>query len=99
MWTFVVILIAFAPMACSPSPGPAGPPGPPGTKGEQGPPGPPGADAKLRAFEAAGETFACDANEVIVSAICKGGRGGPTLQGVTVRCAGSSGLTGLCYRK
>jgi Collagen triple helix repeat (20 copies) len=88
--------------------GPAGPQGvrgeagPPGPKGEQGPPGPPGTPgtpANLRAFDAAGETFACEANEAIVSAICKGGSGGPTLQDGTVRCAGSSGIAGLCVRK
>jgi hypothetical protein len=85
--------------------GEPGPPGPPGPKGEQGPAGPPGAAgpagaaANLRAFDATGETFACEANETIVSAICKGGSGGPTLQDGTVRCAGSSGIAGLCVRK
>src|SRR6185369_11116064 len=49
--------------------GEPGPPGPPGPKGEQGPAGPPGpagaagAAANLRAFDATGETFACEANE------------------------------------
>jgi hypothetical protein len=85
--------------------GEPGPPGPPGPKGEQGPAGPPGAAgpagaaANLRAFDATGETFACEANETIVSAICKGGSGGPTLQDGTVRCAGSSGIAGLCVQK
>ena len=85
--------------------GEPGPPGPPGPKGEQGPAGPPGAAgpagaaANLRAFDATGETFACEANETIVSAICKGGGGGSTLQDGTVRCAGSSGIAGLCVRK
>jgi hypothetical protein len=74
-----------------------GPPGPPGPKGEQGPAG--GAATNLRAFDATGETFACEANEAVVSAICKGGSGGPTLQDGTVRCAGSSGIAGLCFRK
>jgi hypothetical protein len=53
----------------------------------------------LRAFDAAGETFGCEANETIVSAICKGGSGGPTLQDGNVRCTGSSGIVGLCLRK
>jgi hypothetical protein len=79
--------------------GEVGPPGPAGPKGEQGPPGPPGAAANLRPFDAAGDTFACEANEVIVSAICKGGSGGPILENGTVRCAGSSGIAGLCFRK
>jgi hypothetical protein len=74
-----------------------GPPGPPGPKGEQAGTG--ATPANLRAFDATGETFACEANEAIVSAICKGGSGGPTLQDGTVRCAGSSGIAGLCVRK
>jgi hypothetical protein len=74
-----------------------GPPGPPGPKGEQGPAG--GTAMNLRAFDATGETFACEANEAIVSAICKGGSGGPILQNGTVRCTGSSGISGLCFRK
>jgi hypothetical protein len=81
--------------------GEPGPPGPRAPKCEQGPAGPPGAAgaaANLRAFDATGERFACEANEVIVSAICKGGSGGPTLQDGTVRCAGSSGIAGLCVR-
>jgi hypothetical protein len=79
--------------------GEAGPPGPAGPKGEQGPAGPPGAAANLRAFDATGETFACEANEAIVFAMCKSGGGGPTLQDGTVRCAGSSVIAGLCVRK
>jgi hypothetical protein len=29
----------------------------------------------------------------------KGGSGGPILENGTVRCAGSSGIAGLCFRK
>jgi hypothetical protein len=55
--------------------------------------------AGLRAFDVNGETVACEANEVLVSAICKDGGGPPVLQGGTARCAGASGVVGLCMRK
>jgi hypothetical protein len=88
--------------------GEAGPPGPPGPKGEVGANGPAGAKGEtgspapaatnLRAFDATGETFACEANEIPVSAICKDG-GSAILQGTGVHCAGASGIVGLCMRK
>jgi hypothetical protein len=49
-------------------------------------------------FDASGETFACEANEIVVSAICKAA-GSPTLDGRTVRCAGGAGIVGLCMRQ
>jgi hypothetical protein len=80
--------------------GPAGPAGPAGERGEAGPPGPPGpANANLRAFDVNGETAACEANEVLVSALCKDGGGPPVLQGGAVRCTGASGIVGLCLRR
>jgi Collagen triple helix repeat (20 copies) len=89
-------------------PGPKGEAGPPGSKGEAGATGAPGAKGEtgsaapaatnLRAFDATGETFACEANEIPVSAICKDG-GSATLQGTAVHCAGASGIVGLCMRK
>lgn len=85
--------------------GPAGPQGvagPPGLKGERGEAGPAGPGAvgasSLRAFDAAGDNFACEANEIPVSALCKDG-GGPVLQGGSVHCSGASGMVGLCMRK
>lgn len=88
--------------------GPAGPQGvrgeagPPGAAGPLGPPGPPGppASAPLRGFDATGDSFACEADETLVSAICKDSGGPPILQGgATVRCSGASGIVGLCMRK
>lgn len=80
--------------------GPAGPPGPKGDRGEQGPAPPPtGSTANLRAFDATGESFSCEANESVVSAICKGGTGSPVLEDRTVRCNGSNGIVGLCLRQ
>jgi len=80
-------------------PGPPGPLGPKGDRGEQGPPSPPGQVANLRGFDATNETFACDANETVVSAICKGGNAGPVLEDGNVRCPGAAGIVGLCLRK
>jgi len=70
--------------------GVAGPPGP------QGPPGPPAPN--LRAFETAGETADCAANEILVSALCRGG-GAPVLEGSAVRCSGATGIVGLCLQR
>jgi hypothetical protein len=53
----------------------------------------------MRAFDVSTETAACETNEVLVSALCKGGEGPPILQGGTVRCSGSNGIVGLCVRK
>jgi hypothetical protein len=85
-------------------PGPAGPPGPKGDRGEAGPPGPPSAvapdaNARLRGFDANGESFACEADETLVSAICKDSGEPPTLPGGTVRCSRAAGIVGLCMRK
>ena len=60
-------------------------------------PAPAGA-ANLRAFDAAGDNFACETNEIIVSALCKDG-GTPVLQGGDVSCKGATGIVGLCLRK
>jgi hypothetical protein len=84
--------------------GETGPPGAPGPKGEPGPPGSagpagPAANVSLRSFDVNGDSFACEANEVLVSAICKDAGGPPILQGATARCAGAAGIVGLCMRK
>ena len=84
--------------------GEAGPSGPPGPKGDAGPPGAAGAagpvaSLNLRSFDVNGDSFACEANEVLVSAICKGAGGPPVLQGASARCAGAAGIVGLCMRK
>lgn len=76
-------------------PGPAGPMGPKGDRGETGAAGP----ANLRAFDAGGETASCQTAEILVSAICKGGNGAPIMDGSTVRCAGATGIVGLCMRQ
>jgi hypothetical protein len=73
--------------------------GPPGPRGEPGPPGPPGPGANLRGFDVTGETFKCESGEALVSAICKGGSAAPVLQDDGVRCAGATGVVGLCMRK
>jgi hypothetical protein len=78
--------------------GPAGPPGPMGAKGEAGPPGPPG-NSNLRAFDVSDESAACEADEVMVSAICKAPGGAPTFQDGKAICSGASGVVGLCMRR
>jgi collagen triple helix repeat protein len=80
--------------------GEAGPPGPQGARGEPGSPGPAGPPgvAGLRAFDVSTETAACEINEVLVSALCKGG-GPPVLQGGTARCTSAIGIVGLCVRR
>jgi hypothetical protein len=52
----------------------------------------------LRAFNATGDTFACEANEILISALCKDG-GSPVLQGGGVHCTGATGIVGLCMRQ
>ena len=81
--------------------GEAGPPGPQGPRGEAGPPGPAGPPGVvgMRAFDVSTETAACETNEVLVSALCKGGEGPPMFQGGAVRCNGANGIVGLCVRK
>jgi hypothetical protein len=83
--------------------GNVGPPGPKGEAGAAGPVGPagsagPAGAVNLRAFDAGGDTFACETNEIIVSALCKDG-GTPVLQGGDVSCKGATGIVGLCLRK
>jgi hypothetical protein len=78
--------------------GPAGPAGVRGVAGPQGPAGPPGATTNLRAFDASGETASCTPEERLVSAICRGS-GTPVMEGSTVRCAGATGVVGLCMRR
>jgi hypothetical protein len=53
----------------------------------------------LRAFDANGETATCAPNERVVSAICRGGSGTPVMEGNNVRCAGATGIVGLCMRR
>jgi hypothetical protein len=54
--------------------------------------------ANLRAFDMTGETAGCAPNERLVSAICRGG-GTPVMEGSVVRCAGATGIVGLCMRR
>jgi hypothetical protein len=74
--------------------------GPQGERGEPGPPGPaaPAGASNLRAFEVTGDTASCQANEILVSALCKDGGGQPVLQNGRATCAGASGIVGLCIR-
>jgi hypothetical protein len=86
--------------------GPAGQPGVPGApgvgsqgeRGEPGPPGPAGA-SNLRAFEVTGDSASCQANEILVSALCKDGGGQPLLLNGRATCLGASGIVGLCVRR
>jgi hypothetical protein len=89
--------------------GAAGPQGPAGAKGDRGeagaagPPGPagpaaPAGAANLRLVQQAGDTLACNDDEVLVSALCNEG-GAPTVsQGRSAKCA-ANGVTGLCMRR
>jgi hypothetical protein len=52
----------------------------------------------LRGFDASGESFACNPDEVLVSAMCKGG-GAATLQDGSARCTGAAGIVGICMKK
>jgi hypothetical protein len=45
-----------------------------------------------------GETYTCEAKEIVVSALCKAG-GTPVSLGSTVRCPGNVGIVGLCMRR
>src|SRR5215467_4276762 len=72
--------------------GPAGPAGPAGAKGDKGDKGDAGAPAPaaFRIVAGSGDTVACNANEELVSLICK--EGSPT--GRT--CPPPGAATGLC---
>jgi hypothetical protein len=78
--------------------GPAGPMGAKGDTGQAGSPGLPG-NSNLRSFDVNGESVACEADEVLVSAICKAPGGAPTLQDGKATCSGASGIVGLCMRR
>jgi hypothetical protein len=75
--------------------------GPQGERGEPGPPRPagPAAASNLRAFEVTGDTASCEANEILVSALCKNGGGQPLLLNGRATCSGASGIVGLCIRR
>jgi hypothetical protein len=77
--------------------GSAGPPGPPGAAGPAGLSGPVGA-SNLRGYDVAGETAASEANEVLVTALCKGA-GAATLQNGAAHCTGATGIVGICMKK
>ena len=80
--------------------GPAGAPGTPGAIGMQGPQGERGeAGPNLRAFEVTGDTASCQANEILVSALCKDSGGQPLLMNGRATCSGASGIVGLCIRR
>ena len=80
--------------------GPIGMQGAQGERGEPGSPGPagPAGPSNLRAFEVTGDTASCQANEILVSALCEGGSQ-PLLQNGRATCAGASGIVGLCMRR
>jgi len=82
------------------APGVAGMQGAQGERGEPGPPGPvgPAGPSNLRAFEVTGDTASCQTDELLVSALCEGGRQ-PLLQNGRATCAGASGIVGLCMRR
>ena len=68
--------------------------GEPGASGPAGPAGP----SNLRAFEVTGDTASCQANEILVSALCEGGSQ-PLLQNGRATCSGAGGIVGLCVRR
>ena len=76
--------------------GEVGPGGPAGPAGPRGPAGV--ATSNLRGFDASGETVTCNADEVLVSALCKGG-GAATLQNNGASCTGATGIVGICMKK
>jgi hypothetical protein len=92
--------------------GPSGPQGAKGDQGEAGPqglagplgppglPGPAGTAtaSNLRGFEASGGSYTCNAGEVLVSALCKGG-GAVTLQNGSAHCADATGIVGICMKQ
>jgi hypothetical protein len=53
----------------------------------------------LRVVDATSDSITCDSNEVLVSALCKGGPTAAISDGTTARCPGAPGITGLCMRK
>lgn len=74
--------------------GPTGPAGPAGPKGDKGDKGDAGAAAlAFRIVTSGGDSVACNADEELVSLICK--EGSPN--GRT--CPTAGGATGLCVRK
>ena len=75
--------------------GPAGPPGPRGDKGDKGEKGDAGSPGptSYRVVQGSGSSVNCDANEDLVSLICKDGS--PNGQ----MCPASNGAIGLCVRK
>ena len=72
-----------------------------GERGEPGPPGPagPAGASNVRAFEVTGDTASCQADEILVSALCQGAGGQPLLQNGRATCSGASGIVGLCIRR
>jgi hypothetical protein len=79
-------------------PGPVGPAGTAGIKGDKGDKGEKGdngvtAPASFRVVGTSGDTVTCNADEELVSLICKDGS--PNGQ----KCPTPGGATGLCVRK
>ena len=96
-------------LASAARPEPRGPrvtranPAQPGRLARQDSPGPAGAAnaaaaSNLRGFDTNDATFACNADETVVSALCKGG-GTATLQGSSANCTGGTGIAGICMKK
>ena len=75
--------------------GPAGLVGPRGEKGDKGDKGDAGARAAVayRVVQGSGDSVSCNADEELVSLVCKDGSpNGP-------KCPAGTGATGLCVRK
>ena len=72
--------------------GPAGPAGPKGEKGDKGDAGAPAAVA-FRVMQGSGDGVSCNADEELVSLVCK--EGSPN----GAKCPAGNGATGLCVRK
>ena len=80
------------------SAGPVGPVGPAGAAGPAGPKGDKGdagatAQASFRVVTSGGDSVSCNADEVLVSLVCKEG------SATGAKCATAGGATGLCARK
>lgn len=85
--------------------GPAGPKGDTGAKGDAGPAGPANNKFRVVTLDAAacgtsGCTVTCNANEVIVSALCAADTSTPPqVQASSAKCGPSKGMNAICAAK
>jgi hypothetical protein len=86
---------ALGPAGPTGAAGPKGDKGDKGDRGEKGDKGDAGAPAavSVRVVQGSGDSVSCEANEELVSLVCK--EGSPNGQ----KCSSAAGATGLCARK